>query len=120
VKFARSRGFYAVHVNEANLTGASDKHVARYAIENELILVTNNAVDFRRHYSRRKLHPGLVFLVCPVEEIFTDINQATLLNAVLDDLLDHDLVQEPVRIELLADGGDHLEWELTRHVYPNE
>lgn len=120
VKFAKSRGFLAVHVNDARLTGASDKSVTEYAIENGMILVTNNVADFRRHYSRRKLHPGLVFMVCATDDIFTDINQATLLNAVLDDLLESDLVQEAIRIELHADEGDHLVWDLTRHVYPSE
>jgi len=85
-----------------------------------MVLVTNNVRDFRKHYAQKKLHPGLVFLECPVDDIFTDINQATLLNAVLDDLLERDLVQEAVRIELLADEGDHLEWDLTRHVYPSD
>ena len=51
-------------MNEVNLRTAADKHIARYAIENGMVLVTNNVADFRRLYARRKLHPGLIFLQC--------------------------------------------------------
>lgn len=74
VKFARSRGFSSRHVNDVNLQGKSDKEVVNYAIKNSLVVVTNNMADFRSRYRHRKLHPGLIFLACEVDEIFTKEN----------------------------------------------
>jgi hypothetical protein len=62
----------------------------------------------------------LIFLHCIVEEIFTDINQATMLSAVLNDVLQNDLVQEAIRITLIEDTGQDLIWELTRHPLPKD
>jgi predicted nuclease of predicted toxin-antitoxin system len=107
-----------VHVNEVNLRTADDKRIARYAVENGLVLVTNNVADFRRLYARPKLHPGLIFLQCARKEIFTEHNQATLLGAVLDDILQHDLVQEAIFINLLEDAAAGLHWDLRRQRLP--
>ena len=83
-----------------------------------MILVTNNMGDFRKLYARRKLHPGLIFLKCDVEHIFTPENQVTLLDIVLDDILEKDLLQEALRITLIADRGEDIEWEMQRHELP--
>ena len=85
-----------------------------------MVLITNNAGDFKKLYSRRKFHPGLVFLKCNVEEIFTPENQVTMLDIVLDDMLEKDLVQESLRITLNADLGDDVDWELDRHPHPKD
>jgi predicted nuclease of predicted toxin-antitoxin system len=87
VKFAGSRGFYTRHVNEVNLRTTTDKAVATFAIAHNLVVVTNNMADFRRHYRKRKFHPGLIFLACDIDEIFTKENQAALLNVALDEIL---------------------------------
>jgi predicted nuclease of predicted toxin-antitoxin system len=105
-------------VNEINLRTAGDKYIARYAVDNGMILVTDNVSDFSRLYARRKLHPGLIFMQCADTDIFTDHNQATLLGAVLSDLLEKDLIQEAIRINLLGEVGDSLRWELTRRPLP--
>jgi predicted nuclease of predicted toxin-antitoxin system len=107
-----------VHVNDVNLRTADDKHIARYAIENGMVLVTNNVADFRRLYARRKLHPGLIFIQCAGREIFTEHNQTALLGAVLDDILQHDLVQEAIFISLLEDAAAGLHWDLRRQPLP--
>jgi predicted nuclease of predicted toxin-antitoxin system len=118
VRAARSRGFPANHVNDAGLRTASDKAVARYAIRKGLVVVTNNMADFRRIYARRRMHPGLIFLACHEERAFTGANQATLLNAALDDILANDLLQEVVLVRLLSDAGRDIEYELTRREFP--
>src|SRR5262245_40310929 len=102
-QLARSRGFHAVHVNEINLRTAGDKHIARHAVDNGMVLVTDNMADFTRLYRRRELHPGLIFLQCDVKRIFTDRNQATMLSAVLDELIQDDLIQEAIRINLRSE-----------------
>jgi hypothetical protein len=105
-------------VNDINLRTAGDKYIARYAVDNGMILVTNNVTDFSRLYARRKLHPGSIFLQCAKTEIFTDINQATLLGVVLSDMLEKDLIQEAISIKLIEQEGDRLRWELGRRPLP--
>jgi hypothetical protein len=60
VKIARQRRFRARHVNEVNLRTSSDAAVARFALEEGLVVVTSNMADFRKLYARRKMHPGLI------------------------------------------------------------
>jgi hypothetical protein len=76
--------------------------------------VTGNVGDFKRLYSRRRLHPGLIFMQCAAKQILTERNQATLLGAALDEVLRKDLVQEAVLITLREDTGAGLHWELKR------
>jgi predicted nuclease of predicted toxin-antitoxin system len=118
VKLARSRGFAAHHVNDLNLRTTSDKAIAQYALREGLIVVTNNMVDFRKLYARKKMHPGLIFLASDEEQIFTRVNQASLLNIALDDILARDILQEVVLVRLLGEDRNVIDYELTRHDLP--
>jgi hypothetical protein len=84
-----------------------------------MILVTNNVRDFKRLYSRRKLHPGLIFLYCAANEALAELNQAALLGAALDDILRSDLVQESILVTLTGHTGASLHWHLTREMFPS-
>jgi predicted nuclease of predicted toxin-antitoxin system len=119
VKFARSRGFLASHVNDVDLRTASDKAVAQHALKHEMIVVTNNMVDFRKLYARRKLHPGLVFVSATDEQTFTRENQAALFNVALDEILATDILQEVLLVNLVAEDEEgEIEYEITRHELP--
>jgi hypothetical protein len=52
------------------------------------------------------------------EQILTAYNQTALLGAVLDDILQHDLVQEAIFISLLEDTAAGLHWDLRRQPLP--
>ena len=68
---ARDHGYHlSTCVRDMGMQGKLDHEVARFAIKENHILVTHNAVDFRgpkgEHgglYSREEIHPGLVCLV---------------------------------------------------------
>jgi predicted nuclease of predicted toxin-antitoxin system len=118
VKVARSRGFVARYVNEANLRTTSDKAVAHYALRGSFIVVTNNMVDLRALYAHKRMHPGLIFLTSVEEESFTRVNQASLFNIALDEILAKDILQEVVLVRLLGEDGGDINYELTRHELP--
>jgi hypothetical protein len=61
---------------------ASDREVARHAVEGDFVLVTNNASDFRRLYETMHLHAGLIILIPSVDRE----GQKTLFRAALREL----------------------------------
>ena len=60
-------GHDAQHVAHIGKAGWKDWNVARHASESDLVLVTNNAADFRRLYARALLHAGLIVIVPNVD-----------------------------------------------------
>jgi predicted nuclease of predicted toxin-antitoxin system len=64
------------------MAGQKDWDVARHAQENDFVLVTNNASDFRALYASQELHPGLVILIPNVK---ADL-QGRLFTGVLEQL----------------------------------
>jgi len=63
VREAQSFGIEAYHLAHVGRAASKDWQVAAYAISHDMILVTNDASDFRRLYAAQVLHPGLVILV---------------------------------------------------------
>lgn len=62
-KAAQARNFEATHVNHRGLHQAKDWEILRIVIEEEWVLVTNNAIEFRGRYRKLDVHPGVVFLL---------------------------------------------------------
>ena len=62
-RLANAQGFDAAHVTNRSLTSCSDRRLAAFCLDHDLVMVTNNAVDFQRIYSDLPLHPGLIIIV---------------------------------------------------------
>ena len=89
VEPARARGFEAMHVNHLGLRTEMDWDLLRVVAEQDWVLVTNNAIEFRGRYRGIELHPGVVFLLPAVRRE----GQLRLFAAALDDVRNHpDLV----------------------------
>jgi predicted nuclease of predicted toxin-antitoxin system len=98
---AGDAGHEAQHVARIGRAGWKDWNVVRYAGAGDLVLVTNNAGDFRRLYAAQPLHAGLIILVPNVERAL----QRRLFKAALDELAAvGDLVNRMLEVDL--DGGD--------------
>jgi predicted nuclease of predicted toxin-antitoxin system len=63
VREAQQFGIEAYHVAHVGRAASKDWEVVAYALARDMVLVTNNASDFRRLYAAQQLHPGLVILV---------------------------------------------------------
>jgi predicted nuclease of predicted toxin-antitoxin system len=63
VSVAGQAGHEAQHVAHVGRAGWKDWNVVAYASEGDLVVVTNNASDFRRLYAARALHAGLVIII---------------------------------------------------------
>jgi predicted nuclease of predicted toxin-antitoxin system len=60
---AYDEGHEAYHVTRLGKSGASDPGLVRYAFERDLVIVTNNARDFRRLIENLEIHSGLLVIV---------------------------------------------------------
>ena len=77
---ARARGYHALHVNWANMSGYRDEVVAVYAMGGDYVFVTNNGVDFRPIYRTLELHSGLVVILPSLKKP----GQLMLFNQIID------------------------------------
>ncbi len=82
---ARVRGFEAMHVNHLSLRTQTDWDLLRVVAEQDWVLVTNNAIEFRGRYREIELHPGVVFLLPAVRREV----QLRLFEAALDRVREH-------------------------------
>src|SRR3954470_20105878 len=57
-KIARDQGFDGYHTRAIGLGGGPDKLVAEYAVANGMVVVTNDARDYRAIYRRFVSHPS--------------------------------------------------------------
>jgi predicted nuclease of predicted toxin-antitoxin system len=89
VSIASQAGHDAQHVARVGKAGWKDWNVARYAAEDNFVVVTNNASDFRRLYAAQPLHAGLVIIIPSVNRM----EQQRLFLGALDELV---RVGEPV------------------------
>jgi predicted nuclease of predicted toxin-antitoxin system len=96
--------------------GRKDYQVASYAIDNNMILVTNDMSDFRRIYKRRRLHPGIVFLAVMDSGIMDREAQAFMFEAALENVEEDEPINEAVQAQL--DENEDGDWLLTVTRYP--
>lgn len=103
VGVAADSGYEAHHVAHVGKAGWKDWNVLRHARENDFILVTNNAADFRRLYADESLHAGLVILIPNVP---VDL-QKRLFKGAVDKLNEYG---EPINhvLEVDLDGEEML------------
>src|SRR5205085_9121425 len=108
---AQASGSEAYHLAHMGKAGSPDGQVVDYALAHDLILVTNNATDFRRFYAAQDVHPGLVILIPNVERE----TQARLFGAVVARLGPmRDFVNKGLEVDLADDRIIFVEYELPR------
>lgn len=110
---ASQAGHEAQHVARVGKAGWKDWNVARHAAEGDLVLVTNNASDFRQLYATQPLHAGLVIILPNVNRVM----QRQLFQGALDELA---RVGEPINRVLEVDiEGDEVTFRLYDLPEPN-
>ncbi|MEI8299746.1 MAG: DUF5615 family PIN-like protein [Pseudomonadota bacterium] len=87
---ARARGFGgSTHVTWLGLGGRPDWDIARRAVDDGFVFVTNNNRDFLALYRREELHAGLVCLTIEPSVRGIDM-QLAVFTAVLAELADEE------------------------------
>lgn len=86
---------YCAHVTYRGWGGEPDHVIMRHALENEFVIVTRNARDFRAEngrpglYDQTEIHPGLV---CIVARVLDAELQKIAFQLVLDYLAQHAII----------------------------
>jgi predicted nuclease of predicted toxin-antitoxin system len=94
---ARRAGFEAYHAAHVGKAGWEDWNLAVFAVEHDMVVVTNNASDFRRLYRRQQLHSGLVLILPNVDRP----TEARLFAVALARLAEvNDLVNQVMEVDL--------------------
>lgn len=115
---AIARGYTAFAVTRNfRLRGRSDHIIARYALDRELVVVTNNLVDFERIYQNKDYHPGLVFICSTRTKLRTKRYQLMMMEHVLDDIERECLLQEALEIMAFEQDGE-VRFQLDRYYLP--
>jgi len=95
VEPARRRGFEAMHVNYLGLRTETDWDLLKVIAEQDWVLVTNNAIEFRGRYRDIELHPGVIFLLPAVRRA----EQLRLFEAALHHVsIDGDMVNRALDV----------------------
>jgi predicted nuclease of predicted toxin-antitoxin system len=106
---ATARGFRAVAVSRSvRLRGRGDAVIAAYAIDNDMTVVTNNAVDFERIYVRREIHPGLILICSHHSKLRKKAIQLEMMRQALDEVERDSLCQEVLRLTARLSRADLL------------
>lgn len=119
---APKKSHYATCVRDRGMLGCKDWDLAKYAVENDFVLVTNNSNDFGDfggkpgYTTEKELHPGLVCLNALSSPMTPDL-QTRLFNTALDYISQYniqDLINSVLEITLLDNG----EVEINQYVSP--
>ena len=98
---AKQAGYDAQHIARVGKAGWKDWNVAGYASDGGFVLVTNNAIDFRRLYATQSIHAGLIIIIPSGNRHL----QQRLFRGALDELA---TLGEPINrvLEVGIDGDD--------------
>jgi predicted nuclease of predicted toxin-antitoxin system len=109
VAVAGEAGHEAHHVAHVGKAGWKDWNVVHYAREQDFVLVTNNATDFRKLYAAQPLHAGLVILIPNVDGEL----QQQLFKGALDELALHgESINQVLEVDLDGDEATFTFYEL--------
>jgi len=95
-----------------------DYRVARFAIDRNLVLVTNDRYDFEAIYEQIEIHPGIVFIAAGRSKLRELKYQLAMFNLVLDSVDDNDPVSEAIMVTATEGRGRQVNLSIARYAFP--
>lgn len=95
VGVAHAAGYEAHHVVHLGLQGTEDHELMNRVRDQDLVFVTNNALDFQKLFVKEQLHPGLIIIVPNVSPEL----QCKLFSAVLEFICGNEPINSVVRVD---------------------
>ena len=95
-----------------------DYRVARFAIDRDLVLVTNDRYDFEAIYGQIEVHPGIVFITAGRSKLRELKYQLAMFNMVLESLDESDPISEAIMVTAKAGRGRQVNLSIARYAFP--
>ena len=116
---AQEHGYFALAANRMwRLRKRDDYRVARYALDRDLILVTNDQYDFERIYERFEVHPGIVFITAGRSKLRELRYQQAMFEIALDAIEERDPVCEAILLTARDGKGRRVDINIKRYAFP--
>jgi predicted nuclease of predicted toxin-antitoxin system len=116
---ARELGYHSLAANRmSRLRTRDDYRVARYALDREMVLVTNDQYDFEAIYQPLEVHPGIVFITAGRSKLRELRYQQAMFQMALDELEDIDPLCQAILLTAKDGKGRRVNLSLARYPYP--
>jgi predicted nuclease of predicted toxin-antitoxin system len=98
--------------------GRNDYNVARFAIDRDLVLVTNDQHDFEAIYERIEIHPGIVFITAGRPKLRELKYQLAMFALVLEQVEEGDPMSEAILVTAKEGRGRQVRLTISRYAFP--
>ena len=92
--------------------------MATFAIDRNLVLVTNDRYDFETIYEQHEIHPGLVFITSGRSKLRELKYQLAMFELVLDSVEESDPVSEAIMVTAKQGRGRQVNLNIVRYAFP--
>ena len=116
---AQKLGYFALAANRmGRLRKRDDYRVARYALDRDLILVTNDQFDFEAIYERLDIHPGIIFITAGRSKLRELPYQQAMFQMALDALEDIEPINEAILLSARDGRRRRVDLNMRRYAFP--
>jgi predicted nuclease of predicted toxin-antitoxin system len=116
---AQELGYFALAANRMwRLRKRDDYRVARYALDRDLVLVTNDQYDFEAIYEQLEIHPGIVFITAGRPKLRELRYQQRMFSMVLDEIEERDPVNTAILLTAREGKGRRVEINMRLYTFP--
>ena len=116
---AQERGYFALAANRMwRLRKRDDYRVARYALDRDLILVTNDQYDFESIYEQFEIHPGIVFITAGRSKLRELRYQQAMFEITLDAIEERAPTCEAILVTARDGKGRRVDITVERYAFP--
>jgi len=116
---AQEHGYFALAASRMwRLRKRDDYRVARYALDRDLILVTNDQYDFEGIYEQFEIHPGIVFITAGRSKLRELRYQQAMFEITLDAIEERDPTCEAILVTARDGKGRRVDINIKRYAFP--
>lgn len=116
---AQEHGYFSLAANRMwRLRKRDDYRVARYALDRDLILVTNDQYDFEGVYEQLEIHPGIIFITAGRSKLRELRYQQAMFQIALDSVEDNEPMCEAILVTARDGKGRRVDITIERYSFP--
>ena len=116
---AQEHGYFALAANRMwRLRRRDDYRVARYALDRDLVLVTNDQYDFEAIYEQLEIHPGIVFITAGRPKLRELRYQQAMFAMALDEIEENEPVNTAILLTAREGKGRRVDINVKAYAFP--